>query len=238
MLWFQVFLPLCLIFVNKNTLIKNNECPSLSSLHDTLIYLPIHYFVVLYGCIRNQIKFGPALWVKVTILKIPVNLSLSVSYFKAQKTNLFQWDAYLHLRLLVSTAHLYRKQPAWYLQHRSTTEIVREKFDVDGGWHEDETQVWAVSHQRAQDPKKEVTVEVSLMDLVHNHHLVLSQRPVLLDLSEQQPLSQEQQFGGCGPGGLKAYLVPHLQNITALCEQIYNQVSATNKWRQLEKICK
>ncbi len=56
------------------------------------------------------------------------------------------------------------------------------------------------------------------MDLVHNHHLVLSQCPVLLDLSEEQPLSQEQQFGGRGPGGLKANLVPHLQNMTAICE--------------------
>ena len=56
------------------------------------------------------------------------------------------------------------------------------------------------------------------MDLVHNHHLVLSQSPVLLDLSEQQPLGQEQQFGGRGPRGLKADLVPDLKNMMAFCE--------------------
>lgn len=93
-----------------------------------------------------------------------------------------------------------------------------------------------VSQQRAQDPKQEVTVEVSLMDLVHDQHLVLSQRLVLLDLSEQQPLSQEQQFGGRGPGGLKADLVPHLQNMTAFCELfascIKHQISAANKLRE------
>lgn len=120
--------------------------------------------------------------------------------------------------IFTSAAHLYGKQPARYLQHRSTAEIVREKLDVDGGGHEDETQVRALRHQGAQDPKKEVTVEVSLVDLVHDHHLVLGQSPVLLDLSEQQPLSQEQQFGGRGPGGLKAYLVPHLKNMTTFCE--------------------
>lgn len=118
----------------------------------------------------------------------------------------------------VSSAYLYRKQPAWYLQHRGITEIVREEFDVDGGWHKDETQVWPVCQQRTQDTKKEVTVKVPFMDLVHDHHLVLSQRPVLLNLPEQQPLGQKQQFGGCGPSGLKAYLVPYLQNRTAFCQ--------------------
>lgn len=54
-------------------------------------------------------------------------------------------------------------------------------------------------------------MKMSLMDLVHNHHLIPSQCPVLLDLSKQQPLCQEQQFGGCGSGGLKANLVPHLK---------------------------
>lgn len=58
-------------------------------------------------------------------------------------------------------------------------------------------------------------MEMSLVDLIHNHHLVLRQRPVLLDLSEQQPLGQEQQFGGRGPGGFKADLVPHLKIKTA-----------------------
>lgn len=118
----------------------------------------------------------------------------------------------------VSSPHLYRKQSAWNLQHRSAAEIVREQFDVDGGRHEDETQVRAFSHQRAQDPEKEVTVEMSLMDLINYDHLVLSQRPVLLDLSQQQPLSQEQQFGGCGPGGLKADLVTYLKIRIVPCE--------------------
>lgn len=92
----------------------------------------------------------------------------------------------------MSSAYLYREQPARYLQHRSTSKVVREKFDVDGGRHEDETQVWLVRQQGAQDPKEEVTVQVPLVDLVHDQHLVLRQSPILLDLSEQQPLSQEQ----------------------------------------------
>lgn len=74
--------------------------------------------------------------------------------------------------------------------------------------------------QGAQDPEKEVTVEVPLVDLVHDQHLVLRQRFVLLDLSEQQPLSEEQQFGGRGPGGLKADLVTHLQSINTRCKLI------------------
>lgn len=109
-----------------------------------------------------------------------------------------------------SSTHLYREQPARHLQHGSAAEIVREEFDVDGGRHQDETKVRAVCDQTAQDTEEEVAVEVSLVDLVHDHHLVLSQRPVLLDLSEQQPLGQEQEFGGCGPGGFEADLVPHL----------------------------
>lgn len=116
------------------------------------------------------------------------------------------------------SAHLYRKQPAWYLQHRSAAEVVGEQFDVDGGGHEDETQFWGFCQQRAQDPQEEVAVEVSLMDLVHDQHLVLREGPVLLDLPEQQPLCQEQQFGGRGLRGLEADLVPHLQNMTAFCQ--------------------
>lgn len=110
----------------------------------------------------------------------------------------------------VTYSHLNREQPAWYLQHRSTAEIVREEFDVDSSRHEDESQVGSFSNQSAQDPEEEVTVEMPLMDFIHNHHLVLSQRPVLLDLSEQQTLSQERQFGGGGAGGLKADLVSYL----------------------------
>lgn len=56
------------------------------------------------------------------------------------------------------------------------------------------------------------------MDLINYDHLVLSQRPVLLDLSQQQPLSQEQQLGGCGPGGLKADLVTYLKIRIVPCE--------------------
>lgn len=65
------------------------------------------------------------------------------------------------------------------------------------------------------------------MNFVHNHHLVLSQRPVLLDLSEKQSLSQEQQFGSCGPGGFKAYLMPHLQHMTVFSELYYSTSSQT-----------
>lgn len=52
------------------------------------------------------------------------------------------------------------------------------------------------------------------MDLVHYHHLVLGQCPVMLDLTQQQPLCQEQQFGGCGPAAFKADLVSYLKVTT------------------------
>lgn len=107
--------------------------------------------------------------------------------------------------------YLNGEQPPWDLQHRSAAEILREEFDVDGGRHENEPQVGAVLQQRAKDPEQEVTVEVSLVDLVHNHHLVLGQRLLLLDLSQQETLSQEEQLGGRGPSGLKADLVPNLE---------------------------
>lgn len=78
-------------------------------------------------------------------------------------------------------------------------------------------------------------MEVSLVNLINYHHLILSQCPVLLDLSKQQPLSQKQQFGGCCLGGFKADLVPHLQyvdlillsSIAAIDSKyaIYNQAS-------------
>lgn len=114
-----------------------------------------------------------------------------------------------------SSAYLYGKQPAWYLQHRSAAKIVGEEFDVDGGRHEDEPQVRAVGQQRAQDAEQEVAVEVPLVHLVHDQHLVLSQRAFLLDLPQQQPLGQEQQLGGGGPGCLEADLEAHLQDTTA-----------------------
>lgn len=108
--------------------------------------------------------------------------------------------------------HLYGKQPARNLQHRSTAEVLGEQLDVDGGRHQDETQVRAFGQQGAQHPEQEVTVEVPLVDLIHNQHLVLVQRGVLLDLPQQQPLGQKQQLGGGGAGGLEADLVPHLPN--------------------------
>lgn len=81
-------------------------------------------------------------------------------------------------------------------------------------------------------------MEVSLVDLVHDHHLVLSQSPVLLDLPQQQALGQEEQLGGRGPGGLKADLVPHLQNMTAFCEPlIYIYIESVLQTHE-ETICK
>lgn len=109
--------------------------------------------------------------------------------------------------------YLYRKQPAGHLQHRGSAKIVGEEFYVDGGRHEDEPQVGAFSHQRTQDSQQEVTVKVPLVHLVYNHHLVLGECPVVLDLPQQESLRQEQQLGGCGASGLKAYLMPHLQYI-------------------------
>lgn len=103
------------------------------------------------------------------------------------------------------------KQSPWNLQHRSAVKVLREEFDVDGGRHENEPQVGAVLQQRAKDPKEKIAVEVSLVDLVHDHHLVLRQRLLLLDLSQQETLSQEEQLGGRGPSGLKANLVPNLK---------------------------
>lgn len=49
------------------------------------------------------------------------------------------------------------------------------------------------------------------MDLIHDHHLVLIQRLVLLDLPQQEPLGQEKQLGGRRPRSLEADLIPNLK---------------------------
>lgn len=108
-------------------------------------------------------------------------------------------------------AHLNGEESAWHLQNRCVVEIAGEEFDVDGGRHEDQPQVWAQGQKGTQHSQQEVTVQVSLMHLVHDQHLVLSQGIVPLDLPEQETLGQEQQFGSCGAAGLKADLVPNLK---------------------------
>lgn len=108
-------------------------------------------------------------------------------------------------------AHLNGEESAWHLQNRCVVEIAGEEFDVDGGRHEDQPQVWAQGQKGTQHSQQEVTVQVSLMHLVHDQHLVLSQGIVPLDLPEQETLGQEQQFGSCGAVGLKADLVPNLK---------------------------
>lgn len=80
-------------------------------------------------------KFCDPFWIhqnsnKHTLKRIA---AFKCAYIKAQKAQFFLRDAYLHLLMLLSSAYLNRKQPAWYLQYRSTAKIVREKLNVDGG---------------------------------------------------------------------------------------------------------
>lgn len=146
-------------------------------------------------------------------LKCKQTLRVNFTCFLLQQCVSFVFNETIPCLFLSTLPHLYRKQPSGHLQHRGSAEIVGEEFYVDGGRHEDETQVGAFSHQRTQDPQQEVTVKVPLVHLIHNHHLVLSECPVLLDLSQQESLCQEQKLGSCGAGCLKAYLMPHLQYI-------------------------
>lgn len=111
----------------------------------------------------------------------------------------------------LSAAYLNGKQPAWYLQHRGAAEVFREELDVDGGWHEDETEVRPIGQQGAQDAEEEVAVEMSLMDLIHDDHLILIQDLVLLDLTQQESLGQEEQLSGWRPRSLEADLIPNLE---------------------------
>lgn len=110
-------------------------------------------------------------------------------------------------------AHLNGEESAWHLQNWCVAEVAGEEFDVDGGRHEDQPQVSAQGQKGTQHSQQEITVQVSLMHLVHDQHLVLVQGSVLLDLPEQEALGHEQEFGSCGAAGLKADLVPNLENI-------------------------
>lgn len=114
-------------------------------------------------------------------------------------------------------AHLNGEESAWNLQNGCIVKIAGEEFDVDGGRHENQPQIWTQRQKGTQHSQQKITMQVSFMHLIHDQHLVLAQGSVLLDLPEQETLGQEQEFGSRGAAGFKADLVPNLKTEHTKC---------------------
>ncbi len=59
-----------------------------------------------------------------------------------------------------------------YPNNWSIAEVGREELYVDGGRHEDEFEVSPSIHESTQYSKEEVSMQVTLMDLIHDDHTV------------------------------------------------------------------
>lgn len=64
--------------------------------------------------------------------------------------------------------YLNGKESPRHLQNRCIVEIVWEEFNVDGGRHEDQSQIRSQEQKCTQNSKQKVTVQVSLVHLVHD----------------------------------------------------------------------
>ena len=74
------------------------------------------------------------------------------------------------------------EEPPRHLHHGGIAEVAGEERDVDGGRHEDDLEVGPLGQQAPEDPQEEVVVEVPLVHLVHDQHLVLGQAGLPLHL--------------------------------------------------------
>lgn len=68
----------------------------------------------------------------------------------------------------VLTAYLNGEESPRHLQNRRIVEIFGEEFNVDGGRHEDKSQIRSQGQKWTQNSQQEVAVQVSLVNLVHD----------------------------------------------------------------------
>lgn len=68
----------------------------------------------------------------------------------------------------VLTTYLNGKESTWHLQNRCIIEIFGEEFNVDGGRHENQSQIRPQEQKWTQNSQQKVTVQVSLMNLIHD----------------------------------------------------------------------
>ena len=102
------------------------------------------------------------------------------------------------------------EEPPRHLHHGGIAEVAGEERDVDGGRHEDDLEVGPLGQQAPEDPQEEVVVEVPLVHLVHDQHLVLGQAGLPLHLPEEQPHRQEHDLRGRRACALETDLVADL----------------------------
>ena len=82
-----------------------------------------------------------------------------------------------------------------HLDHRRPAEMPAEALRVDGRRGDDQLEVRPPGQQPGQVPEQEVHVEAALVGLVENDRVVAPQRPVPLQLGQQDPVGHQLDLG-------------------------------------------
>ena len=90
-----------------------------------------------------------------------------------------------------AVADLDRPGAARDLDHRGTAEVAAEALGVDGGRGDDQLEVRPAGQEPVQVAEQEVDVEAALVGLVDDDGVVAAQRPVPLQLGQQDPVGHE-----------------------------------------------
>lgn len=59
--------------------------------------------------------------------------------------------------------------------HRCTLKVIGEKLYVDSGGHQYQFQIIPIVDQKPQNSEEEVAVNVTLVDLIHDNHIIPAQ---------------------------------------------------------------
>ena len=90
---------------------------------------------------------------------------------------------------------------------RAASEVGREDLGVDGGRGDHHAQVVTPLQHLFEQAQREVDVEAAFVRLVHDHHLVLAQIAVELDLLQQYAVGHDLDRAGAGRRVLEPHLV-------------------------------
>ena len=106
--------------------------------------------------------------------------------------------------------HVYRIGAATYLDHRGLVEELAESLDFDGGRGNDDLQVRTLGQELAQIAEQEIDVETALMGFIDDDRVVAVQKPVMLDLRQQDAVGHHLYPGLLRSVVGKANLIPDL----------------------------
>ena len=105
--------------------------------------------------------------------------------------------------------HVDGKEAAGHGDGGSVVEELREESEVDGGGHDDEAQLGPRAEHAAQQPEQHVGVNMALVHLVEDDHVVLAERRIAGQLAQQHALRHEERARLAAASRLEAHLVAY-----------------------------